>query len=149
MAIIRYRPHSLLSELSQEMNRMFADDYPGYADGSKVETSQWQPAVDIKEEEKQFVITADIPGVDPKDIKLHMEANVLTIEGERLDEHTDESAGYRRVERARGIFYRRFSLPDTADEEGISAKGKHGVLEITIPKKDKSNGQRRIAIDVE
>ena len=149
MAIIRYRPNSLLGELSQEMNRMFADDFPAFEDGSNIETSQWCPAVDIKEEEKQFVITADIPGVEPKDIKLHMEANVLTIEGERVDDHTEEKEGYRRVERARGVFYRRFSLPDTADEEGITAKGKHGVLEITIPKKDKNQGQRRIEIDAE
>ena len=99
-------------------------------------TSRWTPAVDIREDAEQFTITADIPGVEPKDIEVTMENGVLTIKGERKLEARDEGDnGYRRVERVYGGFYRRFTLPDTADAEAISAAGKHGVLEVTIPKR--------------
>jgi HSP20 family protein len=93
------------------------------------------PAVDIKEEENRFVIEADIPGVEPKDIEIAMENGVLTIRGERKIESQQEGKEYKRVERVYGAFYRRFSLPDTADAESVSATGKNGVLQITIPKK--------------
>jgi len=91
--------------------------------------------VDIKEDENQYTILADIPGVDPKDIDVTMENGVLSIKGEKHDEHVEESNGFKRIERSSGSFYRRFSLPDTADADNIKAESKHGVLEIVIPKK--------------
>lgn len=115
-------------------------------DQSNVVTSQWQPRVDIKEEPKRFVIAADIPGVDPKDIEIHMEKGVLTIKGERNAETKTEDGKFTRVERVHGSFYRRFALPDTADAEQIRATGKHGVLEIVIPKKAEA-APRRITIN--
>ena len=108
--------------------------------------NHWRPAVDIKEEDKQFVIRADIPGVDPKDIEITMEAGILSIKGERTVEEKDENGGYKRIERARGTFYRRFSLPDTADVEKIEARGKDGVLEIVLPKHKKVQ-PRRITVN--
>ena len=74
-----------------------------------------------------------------------MEKNVLTIKGERS--HTTEQAqgGFKRIERSRGTFYRRFVLPESADADNISAKGEHGVLMITIPKKQQAQ-PRRIAV---
>ncbi len=92
--------------------------------------------VDIKEEADKFVILADIPGVKPEDIEVNMEDGVLTIKGEKHSENKTEENGYKRVERTFGTFYRRFSLPDTADPEGITAKTKHGVLELVIPKRE-------------
>jgi HSP20 family protein len=91
--------------------------------------------VDIKEENDKFVLHADIPGVKPEAIDISMENGVLTVKGEKKTEATTEQEGYKRVERSFGSFYRRFSLPDTADAEAISAKSKHGVLEIVIPKR--------------
>ncbi len=84
--------------------------------------------------------------LDPKDIEIHMEKGVLSIRGERSSESKTEDGKFTRVERTHGSFYRRFALPDTADAEQISASGKHGVLEIVIPKKAEST-PRRIAIN--
>ena len=92
------------------------------------------------------MIAADIPGVDPKDIEIHMERGVLTIKGERNAESKTEEANFTRVERTHGSFYRRFALPDTADADKISAHGAHGVLEIVIPKKPETT-PRRISIN--
>ena len=102
---------------------------------SNVVTSGWVPTVDIKETDKQFTILADIPGVVPKDIEVSMDNSILSIKGERSSESESEENGFRRVERAHGSFHRRFSLPETADGENISAVGKDGVLEVVIPKK--------------
>jgi len=106
-------------------------------DNTDVAISHWRPAVDIKEEDNRFLIKADIPGVDPKNIEITMEDGVLTIKGERTSEKEEKREDFRRVERSRGTFYRRFSLPDTADAEKIEANGRDGVLEIVIPKQDK------------
>jgi HSP20 family protein len=103
---------------------------------SAKDTSAWLPAVDIKEQPEQFLIQADIPGVEAKDIELSMDNGILTLKGERQSESQDKGQNYKRVERTYGKFYRRFSLPDTADPEKISASGKNGVLQISIPKRE-------------
>ena len=140
MNVVRYEPWGLLRRFHDDVNQLFADSRNApvaEGDRSSVVTSNWTPAVDIKEEDERFVLKADIPGVDPKEIEITMDAGVLTVKGERKHESEDESNGYKRVERSYGVFYRRFSLPDTADAERISAKGKDGVLEIVIPKHEK------------
>lgn len=140
MSLANYESWSLLDRLQQQINQS------GYAskalvdndsDYSNVVTSRWSPAVDIKEEAGRFLITADVPGVDPKNIEITMDNGVLTIKGERQSEAREEKEGYKRVERVSGTFYRRFSLPDTADAERIEAKGKDGVLEVILPKHEK------------
>ena len=137
MLLTRYEPWSALRHLQNEMGRVFDNAVAGAEDGSNVVTSRWTPAVDIQEDNERFVITADVPGVEPNDIEVTMENGVLTIKGERKLETRNEGGdnGYRRVERVYGSFYRRFTLPDTADAEAISANGKHGVLEVVIPKR--------------
>ena len=99
--------------------------------------NNWYPAVDIKEEKEKFLITADVPGVEPKDIDITMENGLLTVKGKRYSQTDDDTKTYKRLERSHGAFHRRFSLPDTADGERIEAKESHGVLEITIPKHEK------------
>jgi HSP20 family protein len=130
--------------MRREMDRALGDTRT--AEGSSVATSDWVPAVDIKEEKDSFVIIADIPGVDPKDIEVHMENGMLTIKGEKESEKKEEREGYKRVERSYGSFYRRFSLPDTADAEKISAKSNNGVLEVTIGKQEQVQ-PRKISVD--
>ena len=146
MTITRYshwnQPHRFQDELKQVFDRFFGEDE---TDQSNVVTSQWTPRVDIKEEDKRFVILADIPGVDPNDIEVHMDGGILSIKGERKTEAKDQAGKLTRIERSYGAFYRRFALPDTADAEGISAHGKNGVLEISIPKKAEA-APRRIEI---
>ncbi len=111
-------------------------------DDSSVVTSQWSPLVDIKEERDRFVLLADIPGVDPKDIDVQMDKGLLTIKGERMLEQTAENARFSRTERVHGVFHRRFALPDSADPDGITASGRHGVLEIVIPKKPETTPRK-------
>jgi HSP20 family protein len=136
------RPWSAVG-FSDEMKQVFDKFFgEGDADQSNVVTSQWAPRVDIKEEADRFVIFADIPGVDPKDIEIHMDKGVLTIKGERSAESSKETERFSRVERVHGTFYRRFSLPDSANPEGIAATGKNGVLEISIPKKPETTPRR-------
>lgn len=132
MAITRYEPWGLLNQLQRELDRTFEGD----EDSGSIATAEWAPAVDIKEENDRFVLHADIPGVNPEDIDVSMEDGVLTIKGEKQTETKTEKEGYKRIERTSGSFYRRFSLPDTADSEAVTAKSKHGVLEIVIPKRE-------------
>jgi len=134
MSLMKYEPWSLLEQMRREMDRAMDTRT---AEGSSVATSDWVPAVDIKEEKDAFVIVADIPGVDPKDIEVHMEHGMLTIKGEKESEKKEEREGYKRVERSYGSFYRRFSLPDSADPDKISAKSNNGVLEVRIGKQEK------------
>lgn len=143
MSIVRYQPWSLLNQLHGEIDRIANAGSGAYGeDASQLAATDWVPAVDIKEDDERFVIHADVPGVDPKDIDVQMENGVLSIKGERHSESAEEREGYKRVERVRGSFFRRFSLPDTADAEGISAKSEHGVLEIVIPKQKQVQPKR-------
>ena len=132
MAIMRYEPWSLLNQLQQQLESSYDD----HGSEGSISTAEWAPAVDIKEEDNQFVLLADIPGVKPEDIEVHMDAGVLTVKGEKESVTKTEKDGYKRVERSSGSFYRRFNLPDSADGDAINAKCKHGVLEITIPKRE-------------
>ena len=146
MTLVSYDPWQRMAQLHREMDKIVNPRASGDSDTTRAATADWVPAVDIREEETRYVVMADIPGVDPKDIELHMDDGLLTIRGERKNETTEERKGYKRVERSRGTFYRRFSLPDTADVENISAKGNHGVLEVSIPKQEKAQ-PRRIRVD--
>lgn len=146
MSLLRYQPWDAFSQVRDEMNRVLKAQFDEQdSDNSRVVTSQWAPAVDIKEEQNRFVIYADLPGVKVDDIEITMEKGVLTVRGERKLEKEEDRHGFRRVERSRGTFYRRFSLPDSADAERIQAKSRDGVLEIVIPKQEKSQ-PRKIAV---
>lgn len=145
MSISRHYPWAVPAgfqdEIKQAFERLFR---PDEGDQSNVVTSQWTPRVDIKEEDKRFVILADIPGVDPAEIEIQMDKGILSIKGERKKDASEGKLS--RVERQHGAFYRRFALPDSADAEGISASGKNGVLEVSIPKRPETS-PRRIAIN--
>jgi HSP20 family protein len=140
MNIVHYHPwaHSsrLQNEFRQVFGRLFGDSDSGGA------ITQWAPRVDIREEDKRFVILADIPGVDPKNIEVSMDKGVLSIKGERKSETNEETAKVKRVERSYGAFLRSFVLPDSADSDAISATGKNGVLEVSIPKKAQTTPRR-------
>jgi len=146
MQLIRYQPwgaYDLMDRLLAGHDGQLAQDSataarPGIA---------WTPSVDIQEEAERFVIHADIPGVEPKDIEISMEDGVLTLSGERKLESREEQAGWKRTERHSGRFLRRFTLPEGTDAEGINAKGSNGVLEIIIPKIAKA-APRKIEIKI-
>ncbi|MDS4029902.1 MAG: Hsp20/alpha crystallin family protein [Candidatus Contendobacter sp.] len=145
MALMRYEPLNLLNQLQREVNRLFETSRFGDEETGHM-LADWMPAVDIKEESNQFVIHADLPGVDIKEIEVTLENGVLTLKGQRAGEKKEETEQYRRVERVRGTFLRRFSLPDVADAEKVSAKCKDGVLEVVVPKREAAQ-PRRIAIE--
>ena len=130
------------SDIRQAFERFVQRDE---SDSSNVTASQWAPRVDIKEEDQRFVIFVDVPGIDPATIEVSMEKSILSIKGERSAEKSEQNGRFTRVERAHGSFHRRFTLPDSADADNISATGKHGVLEIVIPKKAET-APRRITI---
>ena len=135
MSITRYEPRNLITQLQNDINRMFSNFGVTLPEESALSANSWSPAVDIKEEDSRFVVHADLPGVDPKDIELSMQNGMLTIRGKRQSEKKEEKAGYLRTERFSGEFLRRFTLPDTADAERVSARTEKGVLEVIIPKR--------------
>lgn len=121
----------IFSDLEKEFGRMFDFEMPA------VEASDWQPKVDVIEENDKFIAKVDIPGVDPKDISINFDNNALTIKGVKESEHKEKKDNFIRYERSKGSFYRRIMLPDIVDGNKISAKNKNGVLVITIPKAEK------------
>ena len=147
MNMIHYDPWRKLQQLQREMGTLF-DPLLGTTDESAtIATSEWVPAVDIKEEDSQFLVVADIPGVAPEDIEVKIENGTLSIKGERSEEHKEEKEGYQRIERSCGTFHRRFTLPETADPEGITAKSNNGSLEVVIPKREAPAQSRRINVE--
>lgn len=148
MTASSYEPWNMLQRVNEELGRVLDEGRTGgrpETDGSSVVTSHWTPAVDIKEEPDRYVLTADLPGVAPGEIEITMENGMLVIKGERSFKDEKELEGFRRVERVYGSFYRRFSLPDTADPDGIEARSEHGVLLLTIPKRQQAK-PRRISV---
>lgn len=140
MSLRQYNnPWNLLNSLQRELQ---VPEYNHLDDDASVATANWSPSVDISEDDSGFTLLADIPGVDPKNIDISMEKGVLTIKGERQSESTQEAENYRRVERVSGQFYRRFTLPDSADADKIEAKSEHGVLMVTIPKQEVAVSRR-------
>ncbi|HUO80815.1 MAG TPA: Hsp20/alpha crystallin family protein [Steroidobacteraceae bacterium] len=132
MSVSRYEPWFLVNRLQRDLDRLFS--VPALGDEAQQSVADWVPPVDIREQEQQFIIHADLPGVDAKNIDVTLEKGVLTIRGRRELEARDEQHGYRRVERTSGQFFRRFSLPDTADSQAVKARFANGVLEVAIPK---------------
>ena len=138
MTIVRYEPWTLVSRFQRHIDRALGET----ADGASV---SWIPHVDIHEEAERFVVAADLPGVDGKDIEITADKGVLTIKGERRSEKKSSADGCERVERASGTFLRRFTLPESADAEAIKATHVNGVLEVAIPKRPQEQ-PRRIAV---
>lgn len=134
--VTKYEPINVLSDINKLFEQTFFPQYSRGSDNSSLETSQWIPAVDIKEGKHDFRLKVDLPGIDKKDVSISMENSVLSIQGKRDKEKKEEGDNYYRVERVSGKFYRRFSLPETADAEKIQANMTKGVLEVTIPKKE-------------
>jgi HSP20 family protein len=135
MAIIRWDPFRDLVTLREKMNRLFEDAVTSRGEEKDLVTSSWAPAVDIYEDENELVLTAEVPGIEEKDIEIKLEDNTLSIHGERKMEKETKEENYHRLERAYGSFYRSFTLPNYIDQEKIHAQHENGVLKITMPKR--------------
>ena len=143
MTVVRYQPWALIDRLHRQLDQTFSSETGETTDAGQV---SWIPAVDIREESERFVVLADVPGVEPKDIHITADKGVLTIRGERGARETQQQDGWQRLERRSGSFLRRFTLPEDANADAISARHVHGVLEVTIPKQPRLQPRR---IDVE
>ena len=145
MAVSRYEPWNVVSQLQSEINRVFGN--LNESEGNSA-TSQWSPAVDVREYPDRFQLLLDVPGVESKDVEITLDNGVLTVSGNRSEEKvTGSSSGadqlqQQRIERPVGRFHRRFILPDTADAENVNATGRNGVLEIVIRKQPKAQPRR-------
>src|SRR5205814_5973016 len=138
MAVVRWDPFRDSSMLQDRMNRLFDNAGRTWQPDEASATTTWSPAVDIFETEGEIVVKAELPGMDRKDITLHLENNVLTLKGERRFEKETKDENYHRIERSYGAFSRSFSIPATVDDENIRAEYKDGVLNIVLPKKEQA-----------
>ena len=134
MAIIRWEPAREIQTIQQEMNRLFGSVFDAQAGGGEALTRRWIPAMDLTEEGDQYVLRADLPGVEQKDVGVEVEDRVLTVSGERHTESEKKGDGYRRFERASGSFSRSLTLPEGVDPDSVQASFENGVLEVRIPK---------------
>ena len=115
--------------------------------GQESSLSAWAPAVDIFETERELVLKADLPEIDPKDLDIRVENNILTIRGERKFEKKVKEESYLRIERACGSFARSFTLANTVNSEAIKADYLHGVLTLSIPKREEAK-PKQIKVNV-
>jgi HSP20 family protein len=109
----------------------------GNGQNENMTVTEWVPLVDITEDEKEYVVTAELPEVKKEDVKVTVENGQLAISGERKFEREDKDRKYHRIERSYGTFIRSFALPDTANAEKVMAEFKDGVLKVRIPKSEK------------
>jgi HSP20 family protein len=141
--LTRYEPWALHREVLNEFNRLF--DRAGN-DESTSAVAEWAPSVDIEEHADKYVLHADVPGVDPATIEITLENGVLTLSGSREKTLEQKGVDSRRIERVTGRFLRRFTLPESVDAENVKASGKHGVLEVVIPKREAAK-PRKITVN--
>jgi HSP20 family protein len=132
--LTRFEPFRELSTLQDRLNRLFRESQREGQDES-LTTSSFAPAVDVYEDEHNFSLKIEVPGIDEKDIDVRLENNTLTVHGERKIEKDEKEENYRRVERHYGSFTRTFTLPTTVDGENVAATYDKGVLKIALPKK--------------
>jgi HSP20 family protein len=143
--LTRWEPFRGATSLQDQVNRLFNDVFERSGQESSLTT--WAPAVDIYETEHELVVKADLPEVDPKDLDIRVENNILTIRGERKFEKKVNEDNYLRVERAYGSFARSFTLANTVNSEAIKAEYQNGVLTLTIPKKEEAK-PKQIKVNV-
>jgi HSP20 family protein len=149
MAIVRWEPFRDLFQ-DRFVNRFFDEAFRATRPAADEEWAlggSWAPAVDIYEQDGNLVLKAELAGVDPKNVDVRVENNVLTLRGERRLDSEVKRDNYHRVERSYGSFSRSFSLPTVVDTEKIKAEYKDGVLRLVLPKKEEAK-PKQIEISV-
>jgi len=150
MEVVRWEPFRDLVSIQDRMNRIFEGAFRGTRPGSEDDWAlggTWAPAVDIFEKDGSIVLRAELPGVDPNDVDVRVENNVLTLRGERKFESEVKREQYHRIERAYGTFSRSFTLPNVVDTEKIKAEFKDGLLQVSLPQKEEAK-PKQISISV-
>jgi HSP20 family protein len=144
MALIRWEP---LKEIEELFGRSWPR--PTIRAGQLLGMGEWNPRVDISEDDGQYLVKADIPGVAKEDIKVTIDNNILTIQGERKQDKEEENKHFHRVERFYGSFIRSFTLSDDADSASLKAAAQEGQLTVTIPKKASAPSASAVQVPVE
>jgi HSP20 family protein len=139
------QPFRGASSLQEQINRAF-HDVVGHA-GEESNLTPWAPSVDIYETENELVVKADLPDVNPQNLDIRVENNVLTIRGERKFESKVNEDNYLRIERAYGSFSRSFSLANSVKTEAIRADYQNGVLTLSLPKREEAK-PKQIKVNV-
>ena len=139
-ALTRWNPFREMEELQNRMAGFFGLTPGRLSNGAQesMALAEWTPSVDIAEDDKEWVIKADLPEVKKEDVKVTVENGVLRITGERKLEKEEKGKKYHRVEWSYGSFLRSFVLPDGADGSKVNADFKDGVLKVRLPKNEKA-----------
>jgi HSP20 family protein len=148
MALTRYFnrfqlvPRPVMDDLPDRLRQMFEG---GLSLEPLTEPLGWMPAMEIVEKDDALVVTAELPGIDPKLVDISVDDGVLTVSGEKKEEHeeTKDNARYHMWERRYGAFRRSFTLPQAVDADKITAKFDSGVLTVNLPKSKKAKSQGR------
>lgn len=146
------RRDEVFSEFNHQMNRLFDDFFRDFNLVPSWETSMqpleaFSPRLNISENEKELNISAELPGLERKDISIELEDNTLTISGERREEHEEKNRRWHRVEQSYGAFHRSVPLPSGVDAGAAKAEFKNGILKVTLPKLKKELDSRK-TIDI-
>lgn len=144
MALIKWNPSKELLDMEREFNRMFRNltNRFGFGNGDyldrEYENAVWSPLSDIYEDQDNYVLTMDLPGIRKEDVKISYADGQLNISGERKQEKESKSGTYQRMERNYGKYFRTFTLPKKIKVDKIDAEFKDGQLTITVPKADEA-----------
>lgn len=133
--VTRWDPFRELATLQERVNRLFQESAGGGAETSLTTAGAFIPPVDVYEDEQGLRLKLEVPGIEEKDLDIRMENNVLTVRGERKFEKEEKEENFHRIERRYGSFTRSFSLPNTVDQESVSADYKNGVLTLLLAKR--------------
>jgi HSP20 family protein len=136
----------MLSSLQKDINRLFESVWPWQS--GEAEEGMGAPALDVSEDKENVYVSADLPGVEEKDVKLNLQDNILTLSGEKREEKETKEKNFHRIERSYGSFSRSITLPCQVAAEKATAKFKNGVLNVTLPKKEEAKA-KEINIKVE
>ncbi|MFB0506415.1 MAG: Hsp20/alpha crystallin family protein [Thermodesulfobacteriota bacterium] len=142
-----WRPFGELSSLRREMDRLW-ENFFGERPLTRMWEREWAPSLDVSETRDNFVVKAEVPGIDAKDIDISLTGDVLTIKGEKRQEKEEKEEDYHLVERSYGSFSRSVRLPAEVESNKIKASYKNGILNITLPKSEKVKA-KEVKIKVE
>ena len=143
-----WNPFRELDEVHNRLSRFLGTTAPRRGNGREdITVSEWAPLVDITEDDKEYLIKAELPEVKKNDVKVRVEDGVLYISGERSFEKEEKGKRYHRVERAYGSFTRSFALPEDADPQQVHAEFKDGMLNVRVLK-DKNARPKSIEVKV-
>ncbi len=137
-------PFSMMNDLHREVERLFGNFGFGRIFSRELDRETWSPQIEMFERSGKFVVRADLPGLNKDDVRVELNDNILTIEGERKSEQRDEKGGW--TERSYGHFYRSIALPEGINGENVNASFNNGVLEITLDAPRKQERGKKIEV---